>query len=233
MRLRITKAEQRGHNKIDWLDSWFSYSFNGYFNPARMGFGDLRVVNDDVIQPSSGFGTHAHDNMEIISVPVYGSLSHKDSTGSEGTVSFGEVQVMSAGSGVEHSEFNASDTEEANFFQIWIQTKQQNIAPRYDQKKFEYPLNQLTLIVSGDEQDDALTIHQDARIWWGSFESGQKISFELAEGKGLFLMVVEGALEFEGESLTKRDAVEVAKTTGLLSGKTTSKTTILAIEVKV
>lgn len=227
---QVIRSDERGFSRLSWLESRFSYSFAGYFNPLRMCFGDLRVINDDIIQPDKGFGTHFHDNMEIISIPTHGGLAHKDSLGSEGVVGVGEVQVMSAGTGVEHSEFNASSTEPGQFFQIWILPKEQGIAPRYDQRRFDFPDNELVLVVSGEE-DEALTIHQDAKIWWGRFQKGFSFEQALPAGKGLMVMVVEGQAKVAGEILARRDAIELAFQSSPVDVELLEASTLMMIEV--
>ena len=166
-------ANERGTNDLGWLKANFSFSFGPHYNPDRVHFGVLRVLNDDIIAARRGFGFHPHDNMEIITIPLKGALEHKDSMGNTGVISAGEVQVMSAGTGIEHSEYNHSHTEAANTLQIWLFPKERNIKPRYDQKSFTDVMkkNQLTTLVSPVKSDDTLWINQDATFSMGAFEA--------------------------------------------------------------
>jgi len=223
MKTKIQRANERGGMKIDWLDTKYSFSFANYYNAERMGFGVLRVLNDDYIAPGGGFPTHDHANMEIITIVFSGGLAHKDSSGGEGVIHPGEVQVMSAGSGVEHSEFNESDKDPVTLFQIWIQTKEKDIPPRYDQKDFKWQesKNELIEIVSGVKNSESLYIRQDAYLSIGNFEAGKEVEYKLkkegpptlklrkGETNGLFFMVIEGEVEIAGEKLNKRDSFEI------------------------
>ena len=199
--MRIHKSEQRGSFKNEWLDTKYSFSFSNYFNPERMGFGALKVVNDDIIAPGGGFGMHPHENMEIITIVLKGGLAHKDSTGGKGVLTPEEVQVMSAGSGVLHSEYNASDNEEVELLQLWIETANQDVQPRYDQKKFE--ITGKTEIVG----DNSLMIHQDARIYLikGEYEEAVKVP----QGFGHFVFCIEGKVRVNDEILKRRDSAEI------------------------
>ncbi len=171
MKKTIYKADSRGHSDHGWLKTNFSFSFADYYNPERIRFGMLRVLNDDTIQPGMGFGTHPHDNMEIVTIPLKGELAHKDSTGGKGIIKANEIQAMSAGSGVTHSEFNNSQTDEVSLLQIWVFPKEKNIEPRYDQKTFnpEERKNILKTVVSPDKNSDALWINQDAYFSLGKY----------------------------------------------------------------
>src|SRR6202012_3248065 len=169
-------ANERGTNDIGWLKAKFSFSFANHYDPNRMNFGVLRVLNDDIIAAGRGFGTHPHDNMEIITIPLLGALEHKDSMGNGGVINAGDVQVMSAGTGVYHSEFNHSHTEDANTLQIWVFPNKRNVEPRYDQKSFndKLTLNEFTTLVAPEgTAGDALWIHQDATFSIGEFEAGK------------------------------------------------------------
>lgn len=202
-------SNQRGFADHGWLKARHTFSFAGYYNPARMGFGKIKVLNDDEIAPSMGFGEHPHDNMEIITIPLEGALQHKDSTGSEGVIEPGEVQVMSAGSGIRHSEFNASSTQTTKLFQIWIQTAEKDVEPRYDQKRFwseEQHPKHVTLV--SPDQEGSLRIHQDATLEMLWLDKGETITLpEIPHGRGLFIMVVEGQARYQDRSLSKRDAI--------------------------
>jgi len=205
-------ANERGHNDIGWLKANFSFSFGPYYNPEKIRFGALRVLNDDIIAAGRGFGTHPHDNMEIITIPLKGGLEHKDSMGNTGVITAGEVQIMSAGTGVQHSEYNASQTEEANTLQIWLYPKELNIAPRYDQKNFNslMKINQLTTLVSSVKSDETLWINQDATFSMGEFETGQTLSYEIKhQGNGAYVFLLEGSVKINDSLLNKRDALGV------------------------
>jgi redox-sensitive bicupin YhaK (pirin superfamily) len=205
-------ANERGHNDIGWLKANFSFSFGPYYNPDKVHFGALRVLNDDVIAGGTGFGTHPHDNMEIITIPITGALEHKDSMGSIGVIQSGEVQVMSAGSGVTHSEYNHSKTEAANTLQIWLFPKVRNIKPRYDQKNFndKLKLNELTTLISPEKNEETLWINQDATFSIGDFEPGKKINYEVKiPGNGVYIFVIDGSAKVGDTNLNKRDGLGV------------------------
>ncbi|MCU7496968.1 MAG: pirin family protein [Ignavibacteria bacterium] len=214
MNVNIQRSEDRGHAEHGWLHSRFSFSFADYYNPGKMGFGALRVLNDDIIEPSEGFGTHPHSNMEIITIMLKGVLGHKDSTGNAKTLKEDEIQVMSAGSGIQHSEYNNSKTESLNLLQIWIFTKERNIRPRYDQRYFspQERKNKLQTVVSGKDIPGALYIHQDAYLSLGDFEKGTSFSYRIEEpeNRGVYLFVIDGSVSFNGEYLFKRDAAEIS-----------------------
>ena len=212
MKKTIHPANERGHNDIGWLKANFSFSFGPYYNPARVHFGALRVLNDDIIAGGGGFGTHPHDNMEIITIPISGALEHRDSMGNTGVITAGEVQVMSAGTGIQHSEYNHSKTEEANTLQIWLFPKEWNIEPRYDQKGFIEDLkpNQFTRLVSPVKDGEALWINQDAIFSMGDFEPGQQIKYDIQiPGNGAYIFVINGKIAVEGTELNKRDVLGV------------------------
>ena len=201
---------ERGRNDIGWLKANFSFSFASYYNPEKMNFGALRVLNDDIIAAGRGFGSHPHDNMEIITIPLKGGLEHKDSMGNTGIVNAGEVQVMSAGTGVYHSEYNASLTDEANTLQIWLYPKERNIQPRYDQMSFKnrFTLNRLTTLVSPQKSDDTLWINQDATFLMGEFEAGQIINYDIkTTGNGAYVFVLDGQVKINNQVLNKKDAL--------------------------
>lgn len=211
MAITIQKANERGGTPMGWLTPRFSFSFSNYYNPDRIGFGALRVLNDDIIAPSAGFGTHPHDNMEIITIPLKGTLAHKDSTGQEGTLTPGVVQVMSAGKGVLHSEYNGSNSEELNLFQIWIEPHTLNVEPRYAERQIPLKKNELNLLVSGNEDDDALFIYQDAKIYRSTCTAGTKLTYTLPTMQGLFLIVVSGSMNIAGKELQERDSIEITE----------------------
>ncbi len=209
----VYRAKTRGHFRNEWLNTCYSFSFADYYDRSRMNFGLLRVLNDDVVQPSSGFGKHPHDNMEIITVPVSGRLTHEDSMGHKQTISANEVQVMSAGTGIFHSEFNESPTEEVKLFQIWIYPAARNIKPRYDQKFFEPndAQNKWQLLVSSfNTENNSLKINQEAKISRVFLEKGSTINYSAAEQSyGSFVFIIDGEVEIDSETINKRDAIGI------------------------
>lgn len=210
----IHKANTRGHANHGWLDSHHTFSFARYYNPERMGFGLLRVLNDDVVAPGMGFGTHPHDNMEIISIPLKGSLAHRDSTGTQEVIQTNEVQIMSAGSGLTHSEYNGSKKDSVNFLQIWVFPKERDIQPRYGQKTFkpEDRQNRLQTVVSPEKDGEALWINQDAWFTLGTLKSGFSEEYALhKQGNGLYAFVLDGEVEIDGEKLSKRDGMGISE----------------------
>lgn len=218
MRNIIYKADTRGNANHGWLQSMHTFSFANYYNRARMNFGLLRVVNDDTVAGGMGFGTHPHDNMEIISIPLFGDLEHRDSMGNKHIIRSGEIQVMSAGTGITHSEYNANQDKEVKFFQIWVFPREQSLKPRYGQKEFDFEKkkNELTLIVSPDGAEESLWVYQDVWFSIGVFDKDFSTKYDFKkEGNGLFAMVVEGEFEVNGVKLEKRDAI------GLWDGNST------------
>lgn len=212
METLIYKSDQRGITDIGWLFSRHSFSFGDYYNPEMMGFGMLRVLNDDIVEPGKGFGTHPHNNMEIISIVLSGSLAHKDSMGHGSAINKDEVQVMSAGTGILHSEFNNSDSEKVNFLQLWIIPKERNIKPRYDQKYFspDDRLNKFQTIVSGNN-NGTLMINQDAYLSLSKLEDQKSISYKLNKtGNGIYIFMLSGDITFGNNNLKSRDAAAVA-----------------------
>lgn len=203
-------ANSRGKADHGWLNSFHSFSFASYYNPDRMNFGALRVLNDDRIAPGTGFGKHPHENMEIISIPLEGKLKHEDSMGSKGVIENGEVQVMSAGTGIVHSEMNASQTEECAFLQIWIITNAKNAEPRYGQGNINQAQNQWSEIVGPKENHRHLWIHQDAWIHLSTFDKGQTPAYEIKKpGNGVYFFLLEGEITIGNDHLKKRDALGV------------------------
>ena len=211
MPFKYIPGESRGGGDYGWLKTKYSFSFANYYEPSRMGFGALRVINDDWIAPNSGFGTHEHENMEIITIPLVGTLTHKDSLGTEATIKAGEVQVMSAGTGIAHSEYNASVTEALELFQIWIEPKSYGIAPRYDQKRFNFEENQDVLlpIITPKGIEGTLFIHQEASLYLGYFTKASTEEYSITDGHGVYLLVVEGEVSVGDQKLSKRDALSV------------------------
>jgi len=215
MKSILHKASERGSADFGWLKPNFYFSFGQYHNPEKVHFGLLRVLNDDFIAGGGKFQTHPHDNMEIVTIPFTGALEHKDSTGGEGIIKAGDVQIMSAGSGVQHSEANASATEPVTLFQIWVFPKQRNIEPRYDQRTFDVNdrINQWQVIVSPLEADKALWINQDAKFLLTSLEAGKSINYENAfTGNGVYLVVINGSIKIDKIALGKRDALGIYDT---------------------
>lgn len=230
---RLFPAKERGHITWDWLDTYHSFSFGHFYNPDLMGFGALRVVNDDTIAPGQGFGKHSHANMEIITIPLSGAVEHEDNTGAHGVTPAGSVQVMSAGSFVAHSEFNASKTEALSLFQIWIETRDIGIPARYDEKAFDRSKEREAwqLIVSPDGRNESLMIHQDAYLSLRSLETTQRTEYTLYNPKnGVYMMVIEGRMEIDGHLLGRRDAIGITEAKKVtVTAQENSR--ILAIEV--
>jgi len=214
MNLRLFPADQRGHAQHGWLESYHSFSFASYYNPECMHFGALRVLNDDWVAPGMGFGTHPHDNMEIISIPLSGDLEHQDSMGNRSVIKEGEIQVMSAGTGITHSEYNPNADREVRFLQIWLFPRSKNLTPRYDQKTIADLLqpNELSVVLSPNAQDKGVWIHQDAWFSMGEFDQSTELIYDSKKsGNGAYLFVLEGSVEVEGHSLGRRDAIGVWK----------------------
>lgn len=210
----IHKATTRGYANHGWLKSYHSFSFANYQNSERMNFGMLRVFNDDIVQPKMGFGTHPHNNMEIISIPLSGALSHKDSMGNKRAIEVDEVQVMSAGTGLMHSEFNDSSTEKTNFFQLWIVPNEQNVTPKYEQKQFNLieRKDQLQILVSSvkSKNPESLKMHQDAQISRIELSKGNTFEYQLkSKENGVYLMNIKGEIIVNNEKLSTRDAIGV------------------------
>ena len=215
MKTIIHRAEERGHADHGWLNAHHSFSFASWHNPAKVHFGMLRVLNDDIVAPGMGFGMHPHNDMEIITIILEGALQHKDDMGNGSVIKPGDVQVMSAGTGVVHSEFNPSKTERANLFQLWIFPKENNIEPRYDQKTFEVAdrKNKIQTVASGFKKDAELYIHQDAALALSNPEAGVKINYLLSqEGNGAYVMVISGKIKIGEAELNKRDAIGISET---------------------
>jgi redox-sensitive bicupin YhaK (pirin superfamily) len=233
MKKIIHRAADRGIQDHGWLKAAHSFSFAQYHDPAKVHFGLLRVLNDDIVAPGMGFGTHGHDNMEIVTIPLKGVLAHKDSLGSEGNISYGEVQVMSAGSGIRHSEFNGSSSEEVNLLQIWVFPKERNIQPRYDQMSYDLEKvnNSFLTLVSPNPGENVMWINQDAFFSLGAFDSGKSASYKIQHpGNGAYVFVIDGQAELEGICLDKRDAMGISETE-ILEFNFIENTRILIIEV--
>lgn len=226
-------ANERGHANHGWLNAYHSFSFASWHDDAKVHFGLLRVLNDDTIAAGMGFGTHPHDNMEIVTIPLKGVLEHKDSMGNIGQIKPGEIQAMSAGSGITHSEYNGSKTEETKLFQIWVFPKVRNITPRYDQRTFNVAdrKNKFQTLVSPEKSDKTMWINQDAFFSMGNFDKGQSVDYKMnMKGNGVYLMLIEGEAEIDGQKLSRRDAVGIWET-DKVGIKVNSDSEILAIEV--
>jgi redox-sensitive bicupin YhaK (pirin superfamily) len=211
----IHKAETRGNANHGWLNAYHSFSFASWYNAERVQFGALRVLNDDTIAAGMGFGTHPHDNMEIITIPLEGDLAHKDSMGNQATIKTGDVQVMSAGSGIQHSEFNPNQDQQTKLFQIWLFPKTRNVTPRYQQITLDKSLekNDFAQILSPNENDEGVWIHQDAWFYLSDFDKDFSKTLSLKkEGNGFYIMNIEGEIEVNGEVLEKRDAIGIWQT---------------------
>jgi redox-sensitive bicupin YhaK (pirin superfamily) len=231
MKKVLHKAEDRGHADHGWLKSSFSFSFAGYYDPSRVHFGMLRVLNDDIVAPGTGFGTHPHDNMEIISIPLSGVLEHADSTGNKEQLHPGELQLMTAGTGIKHSEYNPSDKEAFSLLQIWIFPRARGLKPAYNQKAFTFGKDEQKVLVSPEESEDTLHINQDAWLSIGDYEADKDISYALHKASnGAYLFVIEGSIEAGDEKLGRRDAIGISDT-GSIDIKAASGTRLLIIEV--
>ena len=221
--IEIRRANERGRTQIGWLDSAHSFSFGQYFDPNRVGYRSLRVINDDRVAPGAGFGEHGHDNMEIITWVLDGSLRHGDSLENSRTLIPGEVQVMTAGSGIRHSEFNGSSTDESHFIQIWITPKSRDIEPRYDQRAIDPQArhNRFAPIASGlaaHEAEGALPIHQDAAVLVADIEAGASATHPISEGRAAYVHIATGTAEIAGQTLSAGDAA-VIESAGVIEVK--------------
>lgn len=207
----LRPANERGHTQTGWLDSWHTFSFGQYHDPRFMGFSDLRVINDDTIAPGEGFGTHPHDNMEIVSIVLNGELEHRDSMGNGTVIKNGEVQKMSAGSGITHSEFNPSAQKSVHFLQIWILPNILDIPPVYEQKAFsdQELADQLRLIVSPDGRDGSVIINQDAEIYQTVLGAEKRVSFTVDDQRSAWIHIAEGAVAINGHPLVAGDGIAV------------------------
>ncbi|HVZ57269.1 MAG TPA: pirin family protein [Chitinophagaceae bacterium] len=216
MKTILHKADSRGHANHGWLDSYHTFSFAGYYDPQRMHFGALRVLNDDTVAGGMGFGTHPHDNMEIISIPTSGDLEHRDSMGHVQVIRQGDVQVMSAGTGIQHAEKNRNADKPVRFFQIWVFPKQRNVTPRYDQQHFpeaERHNKWQTVVSPLGTADGGVQIHQDAWFSLGKLDKGLQIPYRFKNGHdGVYAFVIEGSVSINGQSLARRDGLAITGT---------------------
>lgn len=214
MKYLIHKASERGGANFGWLNSKHSFSFGHYYDPHKMGFGLLRVLNDDIVQAGMGFGEHPHDNMEIVSIPTSGALEHKDSTGTNEVIRSGEVQIMSAGTGIRHSEYNQSKTEQVKFFQIWVMPKERNITPRYEQKKFDVAerLNKFQIVVSPNTEDGGVWINQDAWFSLANISDASSVNYQSKKSdNAAYLFVIKGTVQVGDQILNERDAMGIVE----------------------
>ena len=221
--ITVRKREERGRETMGWLDSKHTFSFGHYHDPAQMGFGSLRVINEDRVVPGAGFPPHGHRDMEIISYVLDGALEHQDSTGTQSVIRPGEVQRMTAGTGVRHSEYNASDKEQVHFLQIWILPEKEGLKPGYEQRDFpeDEKRNTLRLVASRDGRQGSLTVHQDVDLYAGLLEAGKSTGFELKPGRKAWLQVARGQVTLNGTLLKEGDGAAVSDVTKLeLVGET-------------
>lgn len=233
MSTTIYKSNSRGHANHGWLDTHHTFSFGSYYDPSRIHFGALRVLNDDKIDGGTGFPKHPHDNMEIISIPLYGDLAHEDSMGTSSVIKENDVQVMSAGTGVVHSEFNHNKDKKTEFLQIWVFPREQGVAPRYGQHHFEPKdrINKFQLVVSPNAEEVDTWIHQDAWFHLSDFQEGYSDTYQIKKkGNGIFLFLLKGDLHVEAQQLNKRDAISFTDTDSIKI-EAQSDTSFLIMEV--
>ncbi len=227
------KSDSRGHADHGWLNSYHSFSFAGFYNPDRIHFGKLRVLNDDTVEGGKGFGTHPHDNMEIISIPLEGDLQHKDSMGNTAVIKEGDVQVLSAGTGIFHSEFNKNKDKAVKFLQIWVFPREKNVTPRYDQVSIKdlEKHNEFYQVLSPEKEGPGVWVHQDAWFHLGTFDKGKEVQYDIhKEGNGVYAFILEGEAEINGQKLSRRDGFGVWDTS-LFKIKTQPGSRILLMEV--
>ncbi len=231
--ITIRPAQERGNANFGWLDSQHTFSFGSYYDPNHMGFANLRVINEDKVQPGKGFGTHSHRDMEIISYVLEGELEHKDSIGNGSTIRPGDVQRMSAGTGIAHSEFNGSTKDLVHFLQIWITPEREGIEPSYEQKNFPLAEKQgkLKLVASPDGKDNTVTIHQDANLYVAVLNQGDRVSHNTDKSRSLWLQVAKGAVEVNGRALNTGDGAAVTQETDLEVVATADNTEILLFDL--
>lgn len=229
----LHKAATRGHENHGWLDSFHTFSFANYYDPERIHFGALRVLNDDTVEPGMGFGTHPHDNMEIVSIPLEGDLEHKDSMGNVSVIKHGDVQVMSAGKGITHSEYNKNKDKRVKFLQIWVFPDKNNVIPRYDQITLDISdrHNKLQQILSPDPDDDGVWIYQNAWFYLGKFDKGVSADYNIkAKGNGVYAFILNGDVTIYNQQLKTRDGFGIWDTDNI-SLKAGSDAELLLMEV--
>jgi redox-sensitive bicupin YhaK (pirin superfamily) len=230
----LHRAGSRGHANHGWLDSHHTFSFANYHNPDRMHFGVLRVLNDDRVDPGMGFGTHPHDNMEIVSIPLEGDLEHKDSMGNTAVIRQGDIQVMSAGTGIYHSEYNKNKDKLTKFLQIWVYPNKRNVTPRYDQITLDEAArrNKLQQILSPNADDEGVWIHQDAWFYMGTFDEGVSSGYALKKkGNGIYAFVLKGDFTISGITLNERDGLGVWDTSDISITANSQDASILLMDV--
>ncbi|MEO1427774.1 MAG: pirin family protein [Cyanobacteria bacterium J06632_19] len=229
----IRPSQERGNANFGWLDSNHTFSFGSYYDPNHMGFSNLRVINEDKVQPGKGFSTHSHKDMEIISYVLEGELEHKDSIGTGSIIRPGDVQRMSAGTGIAHSEFNASNTNGVHFLQIWILPEKKGIQPSYEQKHFSVAEKQgkLKLVASPDGRDNSVTIHQDANLYVAVLNNGDRLNHSTDKNRSLWLQVARGALDINGESLGAGDGAAITEESEIAIVATSDNTEVLLFDL--
>jgi redox-sensitive bicupin YhaK (pirin superfamily) len=233
MKSVLHKANTRGNANHGWLNSFHTFSFANYHNPDRMNFGALRVLNDDVVAPARGFGKHPHDNMEIVSIPLEGDLEHEDNMGNKTVIKEGDVQIMSAGTGIYHSEYNKNKDKDVKFLQIWMFPNQKNVTPRYDQITLDSTLmdNNLAQIVSPNIDDAGVMTHQDAFFHLGNLSKGKSLNYEIkSAGNGVYAFILKGDVSIDGQSLNERDGYGVWDVASM-NIKADSESKVLLMEV--
>ncbi len=231
--INIRPAHERGNADFGWLDSKHTFSFGNYYDPNHMGFGSLRVINEDKVQPSKGFGTHSHQNMEIISYVLEGELEHKDSIGNGSVIRPGDVQRMSAGTGISHSEFNASNSNGVHFLQIWILPEKKGIKPSYEQKHFPLAenLGKLTLVGSQDGRDNSVTIHQDVNLYVAALNQDDKVEHVMDHHRSVWLQVARGAVDINSHTLSAGDGAAISQADKIAIAATMDNTEILLFDM--
>lgn len=230
----LHKADTRGYANHGWLKSHHTFSFANYYNPERVHFGVLRVLNDDQVAAGRGFGTHPHDNMEIISIPLEGDLEHKDSMNNVAVIKKGDIQVMSAGTGVYHSEYNRNSDKETKFLQIWVFPNKKNVTPRYDQMSLDIAdrRNRLQQILSPNPEDAGVWIHQDAWFNIGTFDTGTTANYDIKrEGNGVYAFILKGDFEIDGQTVNQRDGLGIWNTKSIALKALTQDAEILLMDV--
>ena len=215
--IRVRRSGERGQFDHGWLDTRHTFSFAGYYDPAQMGFRALRVINEDRIRPGQGFGTHGHRDMEIVTYVLEGALAHRDSLGTGSVLRAGELQRMTAGTGITHSEFNASATEPVHLYQIWLRPEREGLEPSYEQRAIpgSETRGRLRLVAAPDGRDGALVIRQDARLYLASLEAGQEVEHGLRPGRHAWVQVLRGGLDLDGQALSAGDGAAISDATGL------------------
>jgi len=215
--IRVRKASERGHFNHGWLDTYHTFSFSRYYDPRHMGFRALRVINEDRVQPGQGFGTHPHEDMEIVTYVLSGALAHKDSLGTGSAIRPGELQRMTAGTGITHSEFNPSQTEPVHLYQIWLLPEREGLEPSYEQRAFpeEERHNRLRLVASPDGGDGSLTIRQDAQLYFATLDEGYEITKDIPSGRHAWLQVLRGNVSLNGQAISAGDGAAVSEESAL------------------